>query len=365
MNKIVESYNEWDPLEEVIIGVLDNAMQPTWQTLAKATNPPDSEYLNQIMKARENGPVPYAPELVAAGQRDLATLINILRAEGVTVRQPDPYPFPEKYKTPYWEVHSGFCSANPRDVFLVIGDQIIEAPMAHRNRYFEMHPYRSLLKEYFAKGARWVAAPKPELRDELFDANYRLPAEGEEMRHVITEFEPTFDAADFIRCGRDIFVQKSHVTNRSGIEWLRRHLGDTYRIHELKTKCRQAIHIDTTFMPMAPGKLLYNPQFMAYEEIPEFVRKQWDVFEAPTPVMNEWQKKIPVSKWINMNFLMLDEQRVLVEETQVHTIQSFKDWGFKPIPCPFASYYIFGGSFHCCSLDVRRRGELKSYFDVR
>ena len=28
---------------------------------------------------------------------------------------------------------------------------------------------------------------------------------------VTTEFEPCFDAADFIRAGRDIFVQRSHV----------------------------------------------------------------------------------------------------------------------------------------------------------
>lgn len=82
------------------------------------------------------------------------------------------------------------------------------------------------------------------------------------MRYVTTEFEPVFDAVDFVRCGRDIFVQRSHVTNKSGIEWLRRYLGNEYRIHEVKTKTRQACHIDTTFMPKAPGKLLYNPKFI-------------------------------------------------------------------------------------------------------
>ena len=30
---------------------------------------------------------------------------------------------------------------------------------------------------------------------------------------VTTEFEPCFDAADFIRAGRDIFVQRSQVTS--------------------------------------------------------------------------------------------------------------------------------------------------------
>ena len=29
--------------------------------------------------------------------------------------------------------------------------------------------------------------------------------------YVITEFEPCFDAADFMRAGRDVFVQQSNV----------------------------------------------------------------------------------------------------------------------------------------------------------
>ena len=43
-------------------------------------------------------------------------------------------------------------------------------------------------------------------------------------------------------------------------------------------------------------------------------------------------------------------------------IKALKDWGFDPIPAPFLSYGPFGGSFHCATLDVRRRGTLKSYF---
>ena len=34
----------------------------------------------------------------------------------------------------------------------------------------------------------------------------------ERGRFVTTEFEPCFDAADFIRAGKDIFVQRSQVS---------------------------------------------------------------------------------------------------------------------------------------------------------
>ena len=54
---------------------------------------------------------------------------------------------------------------------------------------------------------------------------------------------------------------------------------------------------------------------------------------------------------------MLDEKRVIVERLQESLIRKLRDWGFTPIPCSFANDAPFGGSFHCATLDVRRRGE--------
>lgn len=174
--KIVNSYNEWDLLEEIIVGCLDGAMLPTWQTIARATVPPDSEYLKQRIAEREvAGASPYSLEQIEAGKKDLAEFIHILEAEGVKVRQPKPYPFSQSYSTPYWKVNSGFCCVNPRDVFMVIGNEIIEAPMAHRDRHYEMHPYRSIIKDYFAQGARWTSAPKPQLLDDLIRRKLSIP----------------------------------------------------------------------------------------------------------------------------------------------------------------------------------------------
>ncbi len=36
-------------------------------------------------------------------------------------------------------------------------------------------------------------------------------------------------------------------------------------------------------------------------------------------------------------------------------------WGFEPVPCDMLHYAPFGGSFHCATLDIRRRGALDSY----
>lgn len=356
----VNSHNEWDPLEEVVIGSLDGAMFPAWNTINVATAPP-----GEWVAAEERvggGGSPYPAALVEAARRELAEFIHILEAEGVRVRRLDHANFAAPFATPEWQVTSGFCAANPRDPFIILGNEILETPMADRSRYFEAWAYRSLFKEYFKAGARWTAAPKPQLLDTLYDQQYTVPGPDEPMRFVINEFEPVFDAADFVRCGRDIFCQTSNVTNHFGIAWMQRHLGDGYRVHTLQSRCPEAIHIDTTFMPLAPGKVLVNPDYLDLQKLPPIL-KSWELLVMPTPLPQIKGDPLRlVSDWAGVNVLMLDEQRIVVEKNQEPLIKSLKEWGFKPIPCSFEAYYPFLGSFHCATLDIRRRGELQSYF---
>lgn len=60
-------------------------------------------------------------------------------------------------------------AAMPRDILLVVGNEIIEAPMAWRARFFEYRAYRRIIKDYFNHGAKWTTAPKPTMADELYD----------------------------------------------------------------------------------------------------------------------------------------------------------------------------------------------------
>jgi glycine amidinotransferase len=355
----VNCYNEWDPLEEAIVGVVDGAVVPSWHVSLKATMPE-----KQWAFFQRFGGLPFPQEQIDAAKKDLEGFVHLLESEGITVRRPDVGPHNIPYSTPSWRSPGGLYAAMPRDTLLVVGDEIIEAPMAWRSRYFESNAYRSLLKDYFKRGARWTSAPKPQLGDELYNDDYEPPdsrslAAGKEMSYVISEFEPTFDAADFIRCGRDIFAQKSHVTNEFGISWLRRHLGDKYRIHLLEVTDRSPMHIDASFMPLAPGKLLINRERI--EKIPAMF-KGWDVLSAPRPCMPENHTLYMTSRWINMNVLMLDHERVIVEKDEESMIRALKNFGLKPIPCSFRNFNTFGGSFHCATLDIRRRGGLQSYF---
>ena len=348
----VSSYNEWDPLEEVVVGVIEGAAVPSWDTALQATMPGEQEAFFRGSAGR-----PFPSERIEAARRDLEEFVHILEAEGVTVRRPDRLDHTKPFATPEWSSPCGLYAAMPRDLLLVVGDEIIEAPMAWRSRYFEVHAYRRLLKEYFQRGARWTAAPRPQLNDELYPPGWEdRPGE---FCSVISEVEPTFDAADFMRCGRDLFVQRSHVTNAFGIEWLRRHLGEAYRIHELDIADSHPMHVDATFVPLAPGKLLINRERL--RSLPPMFQT-WDVLEAPEPTVPAGCTLYMSSAWLSMNILMLDEERVMVERHEENLARQLRDWGFKPIRCPFSNFYAFGGSFHCATLDVRRRGELRSYF---
>jgi glycine amidinotransferase len=250
---VVNSYNEWDPLEEVIVGVLDGSAILPWEIALQAVKPAE-DVATARMYHRAQGGKPVPPHAYAKAQKQLDGFVRILEAEGVTVRRPEPFDHARRHATPEWDCAGGNCQANPRDVLIVIGDEIIEATMSWKSRYFEFLAYRSLVMDYFKRGARWTAAPKPRLGEETFDHNYKR---GEQ--YVTTEHEPVFDAADMARCGRDIFVQRSHVTNQFGVDWLRCHLGDDYTLHVVEFGDDRALHIDATFVPLAPGKVMINP----------------------------------------------------------------------------------------------------------
>ncbi|CCJ06416.1 Glycine amidinotransferase [Methylocystis sp. SC2] len=354
----VNSHNEWDPLEEIIVGRLEGSTIPSDHPVVTC-NIPGMAARAQSLAAGFRFP----KFMIEPAQEELDNFIKVLESLGVTVTRPEPFNHKAKFSTPYWSSR-GFCNSCPRDSMLVFGDEILETPMAWPCRYFETHSYRPILKDYFKRGARWTSAPKPQLTDELFDPNFKLPEKGEPLRYILTEFEPVFDAADFFRCGRDIFVTRSNVTNAMGIDWLRRHLGEGYRIHEIKSRCPNPMHIDTTILPLGPGRLLINPEYINPDELPDILKK-WDVLVAPEPdPINDRILAITsmCGKWLSMNILMIDEKRVIVDPHHTNMMRQMEKWGYEPIPCSFLHYAAFGGAFHCATLDVRRRGTLESYF---
>lgn len=72
------------------------------------------------------------------------------------------------------------------------------------------------------------------------------------------------------------------------------------------------MHIDTTFVLLAPGKVLVNPEYIDVDRLPD-VLQSWDVLVAPEPdpICDRLLRLTSMcGKWLSMNVLMLDEKRV-------------------------------------------------------
>jgi glycine amidinotransferase len=353
---VVCSWNEWDPLREVIVGTARGAAEPAYE-------PAYSPYFGADDHGRAFRGARIMDELVEDAERQLDDFAQLLTDRGIVVRRPDPVDHEASVKTPDWEAPYGRANACPRDLLLVIGDEIIEAPMAQRARFFEYRAYRTLLAEYFRAGARWTAVPKPLMADALYDERARKGDEPFDFaaRPLLTETEPVFDAASFVRFGRDIFWQPDLVSNQLGADWLQRHLGPEFRVHRIGFREALPTHIGTTLVPVRPGIVLVNPARPCTDDsLDLFTANGWRVIEAP--VSRNGAASRDVSSWISMNILMLDEHTAVVERREQPMIELLESLECEVIPVAFDRVYPFGGSFHCCTTDVRREGELRSYF---
>lgn len=335
----VNSWTEWDPLEEVVVGRLDGGVFPTWQDSMRHIMPTDA-----LPLLKEHGGEAFPARELAAAQEELDGLADTLAGLGITVRRPDSAAHDRPFETPNWSIDGGLYAGMPRDCLMTVGDAIIEAPMSWRCRYHETEAFRSLIKRYFRVGARWVCAPKPTLTNELWA--------DESEPWAVTDYEPVFDAADFMRFGADIIGQRSHVTNQFGIEWLQRELGPDVQVHVLEVNDPHAMHIDATIAPLAPGTMMVHPS--RYVDSPLF--RDWKLIPAPEPALPADWPMYFCSPWVSMNVLSLDPETVVVESHEQPMIDTLTAQGFRVVAVPFRHVYSFGGSFHCVTLDVRRDG---------
>ncbi len=346
----VWSCNEWDQLEEVIVGNPLGARFPTPDRSTQLAEFPDRS-LAEIPQG------PFPQRIIEETEEDLNEFIQVLEGLGVTVKRPDTWPHAAKYSTIYWEAE-GYYNYCPRDVMLVIGDQIIETPNVIRSRAQETFSYRTLLLDYMKSGAKWYSAPKPMLLDSLYEYDPDKPTPRND--------EPAFDAANILRFGEDLIYLVSATGNELGGQWLQTILGEKFRVHFLKD-VYYGSHIDSTFVALRPGLILCNPARVNDETLPPIL-KQWDVIYSP-PMENtgrydaDYLSKCIGSDWIDMNAFSINPNTVVVDRDQTALIKLLEKQGLEVIPIKLRHSKMMGGGFHCVTLDIRRTGTLERYFD--
>ncbi|MGW4893973.1 inosamine-phosphate amidinotransferase 1 [Kitasatospora sp. NPDC004240] len=348
----MHSWDEFSTLREVVVGTAVGARLPA-QT-------DRSSWLSCYPKtsAAELAAIPfgaYPRQVVEETEEDLGALVTTLRDLGVVVHQPEVVDHAAEFSAPGWQAEGGFHSYCPRDLTLVVGETVIEVASPMRARYFEVFGLRGLFQRYLNEGARWLAAPRPRLDDELFELD-------EDGLPLLGESEPVFDAANVLRLGRDVFYQVSRSGNELGLRWLESTLGllGDLRLHPLRGIYGYT-HIDSTIALLRPGLVLLNPERITPETVPEPLRG-WDILWCPPAEPRPDAPAHALSEsWISMNLLMVDPGLAIVEAGQHGLIKQLEHAGISVLPHRLRHSRMLGGGFHCVTLDIRRDGGPEDY----
>lgn len=350
---MVKSNNEWDTLREVIVGntFLSNlpGLELSFKLFFHDSLCSDVFGNDVYSKKGKNWKGEIKKQYIDEHEEDLTEMVRILEEEDVTVKRPKQLDKTHRFKTPYWE--SGCVPAlNIRDQAIIIDDEIIETPPQIRSRFFENDLLKDIFMDYFRKGAKWTQVPKPMLTDNSFDISYQLKKGVQyekQANHFDIGYEILFDGAQCLRFNNDIVINCSNENHLLGAQWLKRHLKG-YNLHTVRMVDN---HIDSTMLPLREGVLLVNPRKFKEEHLPSFLKK-WDRIFAPEP---EDQQTLLASKYIDMNVLSLSPKKVMVSNNYIPLIRLLEQNGFTPIPVQLRHRRLFGGGFHCITLDTIRR----------
>ncbi|WP_084655083.1 scyllo-inosamine-4-phosphate amidinotransferase [Nocardia altamirensis] len=340
----VGSDDEYSPLLEVVVGTADGARIPPLDRSTLLNLFPDlspKELADVTVGA-------FPSRVLAEAAEDLDGLAELLADLGVQVHRPAPIVHDLEFGTPHWRT-SGFYSYCPRDLALIVGSAIIAAPSPMRARMFELAGLRELFQQRMLAGSAWIAAPPPQLREELF-------ADDGRGQRTLGEIEPVFDAANILRCGADLFYLVSNSGNELGHRWLQTTLsalGD-YRVHPIRGVYPHT-HIDSTISLLREGLVLLNPERIRSPwQLPQPLRS-WDHLWCPPMAVAPCASRHPLSsEWIGMNLLMVRPDLAIVDGAQTELIDALRRRAIDVIPHTLRHARTMGGGLHCVTLDLRR-----------
>jgi glycine amidinotransferase/scyllo-inosamine-4-phosphate amidinotransferase 1 len=304
----IYSENEWDPLQEVIIGTADHANWPESDIDFKSSMTETCGWKETKFRF---GPV--SQEIVDRANLSLDKFSAVLGSLGVKVHRP---------------LHRNYTALNqfygycPRDTVLVVGDTVIRTPTRYTSRRSE-----------------W------ETMSHVWDSH-----------RLISPEDPAavFDAANVCRLGQDLLYLVSETGNLAGARWLQDCLGKEYRVHVLDN-LYSGVHIDSTIVPVREGLVVLNAGRVTNDNVPAAL-KDWDKIwiSADELAFQPFDHYPYASNWIGLNFLMVNPNLAIVDPKQETLRKKLAQHGVDSIGVDLTESRTLGGGHHCCSLDTLR-----------
>ena len=303
---MIHSYNEWDSLQEVVVGRADFANWPT--------NDPVFSQESEKTTWRET-PVPSGPVpdwIIDEANEDLDLLASTLEMCGATVHRPDVINFQQR---------GGMYNYCPRDRLLIYGNTIIDPAM--------MYPCRDMESEA--------------LQQVIYRADtvHRMPRDA----------GMTLDAANVLRLGKSMLYLQSASGNQQAYKWLKTKFPDvTIEVCNFYS----GVHIDSTIVPLREGLVMVNASRVNADNLPR-VFDNWEVVWVADVVAQNFYEYPYASKWIAMNMLVVDPETVIVDKHQTNLMNMLEMYNFTVIPLELRHSRTLGGGFHCVTLDLIRQ----------
>lgn len=379
----LNSFDEWSPLKEVIVGSAlnytshtrelsfdlffhDNIIRTEWYYPRLETTGSSIDKLGKQVK------LPIKQRYVEELNEDVEGIVLALKNLGVKVHRPlDLCSDTTNVQTPAWSA-AVVPPLNVRDIALILGDEIIETAPMIRSRYFETQFLKPVFSEYFKRGAKWTLMPRPWMTDASFDLSYARssaggptePIEDPKAAPYDVGFEMMFDGAQCLRLGRDIIANISTDNHAMACDWLERHVAGRFRIHRVYKLSDS--HIDSMVLALRPGTLLVRSLGVA-DFLPEQLRK-WDMIVAPLPKINNFPQYgdtdlVLTSPYIDLNVFSVSPDTVLVNDACPELIRTLEQNKFTVVPVRHRHRRLFGGGFHCFTLDTVREGGIEDYLN--
>ena len=302
---MINSINEWDPLEEVVVGTAHFANWPS----------DDPVFALESQKTTwHETPVPAGPvpnRIIDEANEDLDRLALTLEQLGVTVHRPKMINFQQQ---------GGMYNYCPRDRLLVYGNTIVDPAMMYPCRDMETEALEQVI--YRA------------------DTVLRMPRdEGMIM-----------DAANVLRLNDSMLYLLSPSGNLEAYHWLCDQFSD---VNIELCNFYSGVHIDSTIVPLREGVVLLNASRVTEENCPG-VFDDWDKIWVSEVVEQDFYRYPYASKWIGLNMLAVNPTTVIIDWQQIHLRQQLEAFGFETIPLPMRHSRTLGGGFHCVTLDLVR-----------
>jgi N-dimethylarginine dimethylaminohydrolase len=254
---------------------------------------------------------PVSKQIIDETNEDLDNFKNCLKSLGIKVLRPKDLNFQE---------FDGMYNYCPRDRVLIVGDQIIDAPMLYPTRKKELSAI-----------------------EHLFDKSII----------ACTASDAIFDAANVCRLGKDLLYLISESGNRKGAEYLQQILPD-HTIHILDN-IYSGVHIDSTISPVREGLVVLNADRINSNNLPEIFKSWEKIWMSGDDIIPQSFVGYPyASKYIALNFLTINPNLIICDPKQSHLRKELSKHNVESIGIELRHSRTLGGGHHCVTLDLVR-----------